>query len=177
MPAPVPAPPDPEAFRGLVVAHAPELTRYAAGMLGGDVDAARDIVQDAFVRFWKNPPPSVAHPRAWLYAVCRTRSIDMLRRRGRTVADDGFLSGNAVDESPSPDRRLADEDAAGALFALVDALPARHAEIVRLKYRDDLSYAEIAEVTGLTATNVGFILHTALKTLRERLARRGDLQP
>jgi RNA polymerase sigma-70 factor (ECF subfamily) len=42
-------------------------------------------------------------------------------------------------------------------------------EAVRLKFQHGLSYKEIASVLDLTVTNVGFILHTALKTLRARL--------
>ena len=42
-------------------------------------------------------------------------------------------------------------------------------EVIRLKFQNDLSYKEIAEVTGLSATNVGFLLHVALKKLRELL--------
>lgn len=168
---------DAESFRRLVEAHAAELTRYASGFLGGDADDARDIVQDAFIRLWQNPPADFSHPRAWLYAVCRTRAIDLLRRRGRIVADDGSVAGAVVDESPTPARTLLEKESAAALFALVDTLPARQREVVRLKFQGDLSYAEIADITGLTATNVGFILHSALTTLRERAGKRADLKP
>jgi len=172
-----PEPLDAERLRTLAGNHAAELTRYTTGLLGGDDASARDVVQDAFVRLWRKPPPDGSQLRAWLFAVCRSRAIDLLRRRGRQVDDDGGLIARSVAESPSPDAALAAGDTAAALFALVDTLPPRHAEVVRLKFRDDLSYAEIADVTGLTATNVGFILHTALKTLRERLSRRPDLLP
>jgi RNA polymerase sigma factor (sigma-70 family) len=168
---------DADSFRRLVEAHASELTRYAAGFLGGDADDARDIVQDAFVRLWQNPPADFSHPRAWLYAVCRTRAIDLLRRRGRMVADDGTVAEATVDDAPTPARTLLEKESASALFALVDTLPAKQREIVRLKFQGDLSYAEIAEVTGLTASNVGFILHTALATLRERAGKRAELKP
>jgi RNA polymerase sigma factor (sigma-70 family) len=48
-------------------------------------------------------------------------------------------------------------------------LPDRQQEVLRLKFNAGLSYKEIAEVTGLTSTNVGFILHTAIAKLRKRL--------
>jgi RNA polymerase sigma factor (sigma-70 family) len=168
---------DADSFRRLVEAYAAPLTRYASGFLGGDADDARDIVQDAFIRLWQNPPADWSHPRAWLYAVCRTRAIDLLRRRGRIVSDDGAIAESTVDEAPTPARTLLEKESASALFALVDTLPARQREIVRLKFQGDLSYAEIAEVTGLTATNVGFILHSALTKLRELAGKRADLKP
>ena len=165
-----------EEFRGLVDAHAAELARYAGGVLGGDDDAARDVVQDAFVKLWREPPPEKGNLRAWLFAVCRTRSLDLLRRRGRFVSDEA-LGRVASDDAPSPAARLEAEDRHAALLALVESLPPKHREVIRLKFQNDLSYAEIAEVTGLTATNVGFILHTALKTLRDRAAADGALRP
>ena len=55
------------------------------------------------------------------------------------------------------------------LQALAD-LPTNQQEVVRLKFQDGLSYRDIAEVTGLTQSNVGYLLHTAVKRLRERLA-------
>lgn len=175
MTLPAQAHPDASTFRRLADEHAPELTRYASGILSGDIDAARDVVQDAFVRLWQKPPAESSNLRAWLFAVCRTKSIDLLRRRGRWVSDE-VVKNSAADETPAPDRKLENDDSGTALFALVDALPARTAEIVKLKFRDDLSYAEIAEVTGLTATNVGFILHGAIKTLREQALRKGDFK-
>lgn len=157
-----------EDFRGLVDAHAAELARYAASVLGGDDDAARDIVQEAFVKLWRDPPPVRGNLRAWLFSVCRTRSLDHLRRRGREVAHDESREFVVVDESPGPATRLETEDRHAAVLALVAGLSPRQREIVRLKFQNDLSYAEIAEITGLTATNVGFILHTALQSLRSR---------
>lgn len=170
-----PEPLDADRLRALAGDHAAELTRYTAGMLGGDSESARDVVQDAFIRLWRKPPEDLTSLRAWLYSVCRTRAIDLIRRRGRMVSDDGAICGNTADEAPAPDAALVAGDTAAELFALVDTLKPQHAEVVRLRFRDDLSYAEIASVTGLTETNVGFILHTALKTLRERLRNRPAL--
>jgi len=53
------------------------------------------------------------------------------------------------------------------------ALDARSRELVRLKFHDELSYKDIAARTGLTAGNVGFILHHALKTIAVELAKTG----
>ena len=44
-------------------------------------------------------------------------------------------------------------------------------EVVRLKFQAGLSYAEISRVTGHSVSNVGFLLHTALKTLRRQMQR------
>jgi len=47
--------------------------------------------------------------------------------------------------------------------------------VLRLKFQEGLSYREIAAITDVSVSNVGFLLHTALKTLRGRLG--GEVAP
>ncbi len=58
------------------------------------------------------------------------------------------------------------------IAAQLNALPPNQQEVVRLKFQHSLSYKEIAAVTGLSVSNVGFLIHTGLKTLREKLKER-----
>ena len=59
------------------------LTRYAARLLG-DPDLARDVVQDAFVKFMAQPAAEVdGHAVEWLFTVCRNRALDVLRKEHR----------------------------------------------------------------------------------------------
>ena len=53
-------------------------------------------------------------------------------------------------------------------------LPNNQQEVVRLKFQNGMSYKEIAAVTELSVSNVGFLLHTALDTLRTRIAAAGE---
>jgi RNA polymerase sigma-70 factor (ECF subfamily) len=52
---------------------------------------------------------------------------------------------------------------------LLDSLPKNQREVVYLKFQCDLSYKEISEVTRLTVSNVGFLIHTALKNIRKQV--------
>ncbi|MEM9420291.1 MAG: sigma-70 family RNA polymerase sigma factor, partial [Planctomycetota bacterium] len=56
-----------------------------------------------------------------------------------------------------------------AVLRRLAALPDPQQEVVRLKFQADLSYKQIAEVTGLTVSHVGVLLHQALKTLRQQM--------
>ena len=69
---------------------------------------------------------------------------------------------------PSENGEISDraENAAEALSRLSD----RERQLVVLKVYEEKSYKEIAEITGLTVGNVGFILHTAIKKLAAMLA-------
>ena len=70
---------------------------------------------------------------------------------------------------PGPAAVLERQESATALFRLLDSLSPNQREVIRLKFQNDLSYREIADVTRLSVTNVGFLLHTGLKKLRELL--------
>ena len=69
----------------------------------------------------------------------------------------------------SVDSRLDEKQTAGQIFRMLDRLPKNQREVVYLKFQCDLSYKEISEITKLSVTNVGFLMHTALTKLRKEL--------
>src|SRR5438876_12396785 len=73
-------------------------------------------------------------------------------------------------EQPMPFDQLEQKEATGFLLRIVATLPARQQEVLQLKFQNDLSYQQIADITKTTANNVGVLIHTALKTLRQRYA-------
>jgi RNA polymerase sigma factor (sigma-70 family) len=154
------------------------LVGYACSILG-DPDRARDVVQDTFIRLWDQEPARIAENlKPWLYTVCRNRALDVLRRHRRVVELDELSLERQAETSPNPSEKLATREAAGEILRFVDRLPANQREVIRLKFQADLSYKEIAELTGLSVTNVGFLLHTALKRLRTLLEpSRSSLTP
>jgi RNA polymerase sigma-70 factor (ECF subfamily) len=156
------------------------LVRYAARLLG-DVDRARDVVQDTFLRLVREEPQSLdGHLRQWLFTVCRRRALDVRQKesrmnaltdalgRGISAAECPSHNGDGADRTDDPAAIAERSETAAAVLAEVAKLPERQQEIVRLKFQDNLSYREIAAVTGLTATNVGYLLHTAMTALRRR---------
>ena len=68
-----------------------------------------------------------------------------------------------------PRAALEHQEAVGQATALLNALPDNQREVIRLKVQHGLSYREISEVTGLSVSNVGFLLHKGITTLRVRL--------
>lgn len=149
--------------------HEAPLLRYAAS-LTGDADRARDAVQDTFLRLCGQEPAALNGRLApWLFTVCRHRIIDRQRKESPMQPLADTLENEAA---PAPDPAAAAEarEAGAAVLGLLAALPGRQREVVHLRFLEQLSYAEIAAVTGLTVTNVGFLLHTALRALRRQLA-------
>jgi RNA polymerase sigma factor (sigma-70 family) len=159
-------------LHGVVDQYEQPLLTFATRILG-DSELARDVVQDTFVRLGESGPWQFesGDPAKWLFKVCRNRAIDVCRRMKRlSFVDQADLEAEpSHDESPA--EAVARRDDASALLRLVAGLSARQQEVIQLRFQNDLSYREIAEIIGTTESNVGVTLHAALKSLRERLAQ------
>ena len=83
------------------------------------------------------------------------------------------LSERQAHDCASRDRDLAvaaeQREAVAQAAAAMAALPTNQQEVIRLKLQDGLSYREISEVTGLSVSNVGFLMHQGIKSIRERM--------
>ncbi|MGZ5005010.1 MAG: RNA polymerase sigma factor [Chthoniobacterales bacterium] len=146
------------------------LLQYASRIIG-DRERARDVVQETFVELQRGQREQLDHaPAKWLFTVCRNRALNVCRKERRmTFLDDEILQKRAGEE-PMPNETLEHKEAKVFLLRIIATLPPRQQEILQLKFQNDLSYQEIAEITKLSVSNVGVILHNALKTLRQRYA-------
>lgn len=143
------------------------LTGYAAGLLGGDWDRARDVVQDTFIKLHRQDPEAIQGKlKSWLYTVCRNRAIDVLRKENPMISTAGEAFENMNDASPSPALAMEERERHDEVLSYLDRLPDNQKEVIRLKFQSDLSYKEISDITGLSVSNVGFLIHTGVKRLR-----------
>ena len=74
-------------------------------------------------------------------------------------------------EQPAPSENLEAKEASGFLARILNTLPPRQQELLQLKFQNDLSYQQISEITELSVSNVGVLIHNALKTLRQRYGK------
>ena len=167
-----PPPDEHDAFvREAIRQHERPLLRYVIHLLG-DHDRARDIVQDTFVKLCHQPRTKVdGHVAEWLFTVGRHAALDVVRKEGRMSR---FAEGQAerlVAADPTPAAQTETRESCQQVLALLPRLPTNQQEVVRLKFQEGFSYKEIAAITHLTMGNVGFLLHTALATLRRELTR------
>jgi RNA polymerase sigma factor (sigma-70 family) len=148
------------------------LILYAARICGEE--RARDAVQETFLALCAARRDEVeAHLAAWLFTVCRNAAVD-LRRKDEAMKNDPDVpveeqSGTELD----PATAITRGDEHGRVLAVLARLPEKQQEVLRLKFQGGLSYREIASVTGNSIGNVGFLIHVALRALRERLVVEG----
>lgn len=69
---------------------------------------------------------------------------------------------------PMPYARMEQQEAVGFLTRILATLPPRQQEVLQLKFQNHMSYQQIAGITKTSANCVGVLIHTALKTLRQR---------
>ena len=160
-------------LRSAIDQHDHLLVRYAHQFVR-DLDRARDVVQDTFAKLCDHDRSHDRlhgkHLTKWLYRVCRNRAIDVARKEKRmTFAPSEQFDQRLASGSANPEAKALAEETQQNLLAQIANLSANQQEVLRLKFHGELSYQEIAEVTGLTKTNVGYLLHTAISKLRQRI--------
>jgi RNA polymerase sigma-70 factor, ECF subfamily len=145
---------------------------YLHSLVGDD---AEDVQQEVWLSVYRHVG-ILADPgafRTWLFRTTRHRAIDFLRKRKREreLIDDVPLE-ELPDQSDSDEAdvgQLIDEQALGAALM---AMPPPQREVMLLRYRDGLSYQEIAQVIGRPIGTVRTRLHHAKKRLQASLIRR-----
>ena len=145
------------------------LTLYAARLLG-DADAARDVVQETFLRLCTQDRAAIESRLAeWLFTVCRNRALDVLRKESRMTHLSEEQVQRCLSPAPSPPDVVERRELASHVLDLLEALPINQREVIRLKFQNGFSYQEISRISGHSVSNVGYLIHAGMKTLRGRL--------
>lgn len=171
----------PETIEELFAALESPLLAYAL-RLSGERGVAEDLVQEAFMKLHAHFD-EVREPRRWLYRTVHNMALNHRRNSAKIVSlvpasDTSHESSESheaysADETPLPDEQIARIESIGLVRLSLAALDERSREIIRLKFHEDLSYAEISARTGLKTGHVGYLLHHALKTIAAELAKTG----
>ncbi len=146
--------------------------------LAGDRGVAEDIVQEAFMRLHAHID-EVREPRRWLYRTVHNLALNHRRQADKIVSLDlpadeqSHPSSDPPDPQPLPDEQIARWEGIGLVRLSLETLDERSRELVRLRFREDLSYKEISVRTGLTVGHVGYLLHHAIKAIAGELAKNG----
>lgn len=155
-------------FEALFDDYGPPLRRLAAryARARGEQD---DLFQDVMVAVWRALPAyrGECSERTYVYRIAQNRAIAYLSRRPPAAADlDGAREVAA--SSPTPEQTMSDEQRGKRLAEAVARLPTGYREVVALTL-EGLNYREIADVLGISESNVGARLTRARARLRQLL--------
>lgn len=131
----------------------------------GDEGAAQDVVQEAFIRYYREClRVEIQNSKAWLYRTTLNLAIDHLRRRPPIRA---VPLAAAIDREDENQRELHREYL--RIEELLSPLPDDQAEVIRLHFTDDLSMAEIAEILHLSRDTVKSRYRYGMEKLKRRM--------
>src|SRR5262249_49343780 len=143
--------------------------RMACHLTRGNESLARDLVQDAFVKIWKNwewqKPDSF---KGWMYRILHNLYMDHLRKKTREASDsydapslseDHSLMDTLADASPSPEEQLEKHEMKKVLYAALDKLHQDFRVPIILCDMEGLSYEEIARVVSCPVGTVRSRIH------------------
>jgi RNA polymerase sigma-70 factor (ECF subfamily) len=144
------------------------LIRYAHGYTG-DLEDARDIVQDVFVKLSQHLA-TLDHERLapWLFTVCRNRALDHHRKHQRLIVMETETLDLEASADPAPNDAMEKRETATALRELIETLPVRQREAVRLKFIAGLDYQQISAAMQTSIGNVGNLIHHGVAALKTK---------
>jgi len=171
---------DRRAFARLVDRHKDKAMTLALRMLK-DREEAEEAVQDAFLRAfnalsrfeWKSSFST------WFYRIVYNVCSTSLSRRGAdltvSLQDEGENPATDLQDSdPTPEMDLESADIARIIREEIDHLPASYSSVVTLFFLQEMSYAEIVEITGMPLGTVKVRLFRARAMLKKAILRRTD---
>ena len=156
------------------------LLRYAARLLN-NATLAQDAVQNAFIKLFRQWPCGMkpdARLKAWLFKVVHNEAVDLIRAEERLRRHHKGHAAKLLDETSGgcyedqqPDERLA------MVRACMGVLTPAQRQVILLRMQQEMSYEEIARVTGQSTGYVGFLLHQAVTRLSDAVRKmEGDVQ-
>ncbi len=172
------APTQDESFEAMFTRYYP-LVYQLAYRCTGRSDEADDIAQEVFLRFYRIPPHATTEgeQRAWLCRVATNLSLNALRAQQRRThheeqtGDRSTLRGPIEGIEKSPEEHLLAIEQAALVRATLAELPEKQQAYILLR-SIGMSYAEIAEATGVASASVGSLLGRAEREFRRRYNER-----
>jgi len=175
---------DAGAFRSLVERHQRRAFALAVSLVRDESDA-REIVQEAFIRVYRNLDGFEGGSSffTWLYRIVSNLSIDLLRRPGRLPAnldedrvargagkgDDASVPFLSTVDGADPADELRRREIGARLQVALDGLPPYHRAVVVLREIEGLSYEEMAQALGISKGTVMSRLFHARQKLQRAL--------
>ena len=164
---------DPEALKTIYDRYGATTFGYLVRALG-DRGAAEDVQQQVFTEVWERGSsydPDRAGLLTWIMQMTRSRAIDRLRKRVPVPADPEAAERQS--DAADSDQALDDLEEQWRMADMLRRLPSEESELLRMRFYDDLSQAEIAKTTGVPLGTVKMRMVQGLERLRGLIDQEG----
>jgi len=163
---------DQYSFRILFHHFAGRLVMFAQSMLGTK-EAATEVVDDVWVRIWKNRVtlPQIENLRVYLYTATKNAALNYLSRKAKTMVTEPFNDINVqLRDEHCPEQQMITQEIFSKIHAAVLDLPPRAKIIFKLVREDGLKYSEVAEILKISKNTVDAQMVIAVKKIKEAFA-------
>ena len=173
-----------DTFEELVRRYQRPIVSYVYRILN-DYDSSLDVAQEVFIKVYNSLERYSSDYKfsTWLYRIAHNAAIDHIRRRSgkvqslETESEDGTYQLQLESPCPGPEQDRERSEWRTEIESVVKCLPSVYKELIVLRHSKDLSYGEIAEVTGLPLGTVKNRLFRAREMMREMFVERGFKGP
>jgi RNA polymerase sigma-70 factor (family 1) len=170
---------DQHAFRDLFRIFSKKLIHFSQSIVKSS-DAAREIVDEVFIRIWRNRETitDIQHLRVYLYTATKNTSLNYLSSRARENVTEpfDFFSVQLCDEQ-SPEKKLITSELLAKIHAAIDALPPRCKMVFKLVREDGLSYREVGQILNISSKTVDAQMVIAVRQISDRVQGDFDCFP
>ena len=166
-----------DAMRALYITHQRSVYSIALNFFGGDADKAADVTQQVFLKlFTKMNFRGDAEFTTWLYRMTVNACIDETRKRRRLLGLADWFSVAEPQAKTSLDERIRSSEIANEVQSVLGGLKPKYRIPLLLKYVEELSYQEIANVLDCSIGTVSSRLNRGHKMLAAKLQHlKGEL--
>jgi len=158
-----------ERFQKLLSANSHALMRLAATYTKTPSDRD-DLFQDIALAIWRALPAfrGESSERTFIFRIAQNRAITHIAQRRPAMAPEEEVE--VPDPRPNPEKGFAKEQQVRRLSEAIHLLPVEYRQVIAL-ILEDLNYSEIAEVLGISESNVGVRLNRARQMLRHLMEK------
>jgi len=162
-----------ERFHQLLSANGGALIRLAASYTNTSSDRD-DLYQDIALAIWQALPRfrGESSERTFIFRIAHNRAVTFLAQRRSMMTSDEEIE--LPDPRPNPEKGLAKEQQETRLFEAIHRLPIEYRQVITLTL-EDMSYTEMAEVLGISESNVGVKINRIKAALTAQLAKETEL--
>ena len=161
--------PNDETWKTWFQLYGPKLLLCARQWTRSPTDA-EDVVQEAFVRFWRHQRHLPGEPMALLVTSVRRAAFDLARRDLRRATREERIASDSGDNEPVFAPALDDDDRRQAIETALRRLPAEQREVLVLKIWGELTFEQIATQLRIPPNTAASRYRYALAALREALS-------